>query len=350
MSLTWWNTPKLLLWHLICSFGNITKFQTMNKLILFLVLIIPGFTGINASDIRFQAQRPAIINIPAHIQSIAIIDRSGQAKSSRNIIEQGLTGEIAGEDKIASQYAIDGLIDMLQTSGRFTVVRTGKILLKDGSAKEFPAPLSWSEIDQYCAEFKVDALISLELFDSDYIIPTSMAFVSIGFRLYDPSQKIIFDQDQFRHEMAWGSQVTSVAGAINRMVEKTKAIRNVSYDAGYIYGQRIAPSWFTVVREYYRKGKHDQNLKAGARMMEVNDWEAAIELLNTTITSGKRKAQGRAAHNLAVIYEIKGDLVEAKKWAQAAWGKYNNRNSRNYSYILGERITEQEILRNQVGN
>ena len=322
----------------------------MKNLILLLVIFLSGITGSYAADIRFQAKRPSFIDVPDHIRSVAIIDRSVQAKDSRNIIEEGLTGELFGEDKIASQYAIDGLIEMLLYSERFEVVRTEKILQKEGKSNEFPSVLTWTEISALCDEFKVDAIISLELFDSDYIIPTSMVFVSVGFRFYDPAQQEIFDQNQFRHEMVWGGQVNSVAGAINRAVEKTKAIRRVSYDAGYMYGQRIAPSWFTIVREYYRKGKRNQDLRAGARMMEANDWTSAIELLTSAMESNKRKVKGRAAHNLAVIYEIKGDLPEAKKWATAAWGKYNNKGSRNYSYIIGERINEQEILKNQENN
>ncbi len=322
----------------------------MQKIIFVLLTILIVSASLKASEIRFQSRVPAIIDVPQHIQSIAIIDHSVQKEASRNILEEGLTGELFGEDKIASQYAIDGLIEMLQNSGRFKVIRTGKIMQKSGGVNEFPAPLDWLEINNLCNEFDVDAIISLELFDSDYIIPTSMVFVSVGFRLYDPREKIIFDQNQFRHDVAWGGQVNSFAGVINRVVEKTKAIREVSYDAGYIYGQRIAPSWYTIVREYYRKGKRNQDLKAGARMMEVNDWEAAIEFLNGAVASGKRKAQGRASHNLAVVYEIKGDLPEAKKWAQAAWGKYNNKDSRNYAYILGERMTEQRILESQDNN
>jgi hypothetical protein len=322
----------------------------MKKILFLIIFLLSAISDLKAAEISFNVQKPAYIDVPAHIKTISIIDRSELIKASRNVVEESLTAEFTGEDKIAAQYAIDGLIEMLQNSGRFTVLRTEKSIQKKGSSNEFPAPLGWTEIENLCTEYKVDALICLELFDSDYIIPTSMVNVSLGFRIYDPSQKLIIDQHQFSRDMDCGSQVTSIEGAINRMTEKTRAIREVSYDAGYNYGKRIAPSWHKVVREYYTKGKHDQNLKAGARMMEVNDWEAAIELLTTTIDSGKRKAQGRAAHNLAVVYEIKDDLVEAKKWAQAAWGKFNNKDSRNYAYILAERMTEQEILRNQVGN
>jgi len=322
----------------------------MKNIITLFASFLIGISNIQATDISFQARRPAIIDIPSSIQSIAIIDRSIQTKETRNVLEESVTGELFGEDKIASQYAIDGLIEMLENSGRFKVVRTAKKLKKSGSANEFPAPLAWNEIENICSEFDVDAVISLELFDSDYIIPTNMAFVSIGFRLYDPAGKQIIDQHKFRHEIGMGGHVNSVAGAINRLVEKTQAIRQVSFDAGYMYGERIAPSWYTIVRQYYRKGKRDQNLKAGARMMEVNDWEQAIRFMNSAVETGKRKAKGRAAHNLAVIYEIKGELPEAKKWSQAAWGNYNNKNSRNYAYILEDRIREVEILKAQDQN
>lgn len=322
----------------------------MKKLSIIFILLFSVILGLSASDIRFNARRPALINVPDYIKSVAIIDHSTLAKTNRNKLEAGLTGELPGEDKLASKYVIDGLIDMLNSSGRYEVIRTDVVMQKESNPEEFPQALDWMEIDKLCNKYQVDAIISLELFDSDYIIPTSMIIVKAGFRLYDPKARLIFDQNQVRQDMAWGGQVNTVAGAINRMVEKTKAIQDASYNAGYIYGKRIAPSWFQVVRQYYRKSKHDQNLKTGARMMEVNDWESAIEYLNAAVDNGKRKTKGRAAHNLAVVYEIKGDLPEAKKWAQAAWGKYGNRDSQNYAFLLGERIKEQNILEYQDGN
>ncbi len=153
----------------------------MKKTLFFLGFMMYGIITSQASDIRFQARRPSLVDVPAHIKTIAIIDRSVLPKTSRNIIEEGLTGELFGEDKIASQYALDGLIELLQNSGRFTVVRTGKTIQKEGGVNDFPVPMSWGEIEKICTEYKTDAVISLELFDSDYIIPTSVAFVSIGF-------------------------------------------------------------------------------------------------------------------------------------------------------------------------
>ena len=85
-------------------------------------------------------------------------------------------------------------------------------------------------------------------------------------------------------------------------------------------------------------------------MMEVNDWDAAIPALEEATNSRKRKVRGRAAHNLAVIYEILGDYKKAKEWAQKAWGMHRNKDSKEYTYRLNQRIREIERLEAQLEN
>ena len=86
----------------------------------------------------------------------------------------------------------------------------------------------------------------------------------------------------------------------------------------------------------------------GARMMEVNDWDRAIDALLKAVETGHFKTKGRAAHNLAVVYEILGDLDEAKRWASDAWGRFGIRKSRDYGYLLTRRINEQRLLDSQL--
>ncbi len=83
-------------------------------------------------------------------------------------------------------------------------------------------------------------------------------------------------------------------------------------------------------------------------MMEVNDWDAAKEALFQAVENGHRKTKGKAAHNLAVIFEIEGNFGEAKAWAQEAWGKYKNKDSRDYLYDLNSRIKENARVNEQM--
>ena len=319
----------------------------MVKTLRILVLSAVVFLICGAPTIKFQVLRPAPINVPNYIQSLGVIDRSSRPKTVGTVIEKVLTAELPGEGKVASQFAIDGFANYLHDSKRFVIVRSGITLTKETQANLFPEPLSWATIDSMCNKLNVDALVSLEIFNSDYIIPTNMVIVTVGFRLYDPIEKRIFDQDQIRHEFFLGMQVSSGLQAIGKLIDKDRAVKDASFQAGARYGERISPSWYYVQREYYRKPKRNSYMSMGSRMMEVNDWNAAIENLNRAVETGNRKTRGRAAHNLAVVYEILGDLEGAKNWAQSAWGMYRNKGSKNYSFILGQRMKEQRVLEYQ---
>jgi tetratricopeptide (TPR) repeat protein len=149
--------------------------------------------------------------------------------------------------------------------------------------------------------------------------------------------------------MDWDASGNSVRDAINQLVGKSSAIRDVSYKAGRLYGQRITPSWYRVTRIYYKKAKRNPDLEEGARWMEANNWENAIESLEKAVENGDRKSRGMAAHNLAVVYEILRNLENARDWAQKAWAQYENRDSKDYAYQLNRRIQEGERLKYQMG-
>ena len=150
-----------------------------------------------APDIRFQALIPALINIPNHIQTLAVINRSEAPKS---VLGKVITAELPNESKIASQAAINGFAEFLQESRRFTIQRTGRTLPKEDLPGKFPDPLPWNEVAAICEEFHADGLVALEVFNSDYIIPTNMVIVTTGFRMYDLKERRIVDQELYRHE------------------------------------------------------------------------------------------------------------------------------------------------------
>lgn len=310
--------------------------------LLFIILAAP--------TIRFNSMVPAPVDVPQKIQSIGLVDASVTDNRFRNLVEKGLSLELPGGDKVASQFALEGLFGFLNNNQRFRVVKTPKAYFNNSAKAVFPDPMAWEEIETLCETYKVDVIVSLEFFDSDYNILTHTATVHMGFRMYDPGTREIIDQHRFTHQMAFPPPQKSVAGVIVRAMEKNDAVKEVSLNMGDMYGRRLAPTWVRIVREYYKKPKRNHNLAIGARMMEANDWPSAIAYLEKAVESGNRKSRGRAAHNLAVVYEILGDYDTARTWAQQAWGVYHNKGSRNYPYQLSQRKREMEILRYQQEN
>jgi hypothetical protein len=298
-----------------------------------------------APSISFDAKVPSWIILPDHISSIAVIDRSQRDAKLVNIIEGGITGEGIGQDDIASKMCIKGIVDQLSNSDKYKVVRTNVQMKGKDNATDFAHPLHWKFIEQVCKENNTDAVLSLEYFDTDYIGNHMKA--KVGIRIYDLTTRSISDEYAFNHEIFADHRNPDFIDMVTSYMDQD-AIKNLSYEAGIIYGQRIAPYWIRVSREYYNRPKRFDNLAYGARMMEVNNWEAAIPALEEATKAKKRKVRGRAAHNLAVIYEILGDYSKAKEWAQIAWGKYENKDSKQYTYILNQRIREIEQLEAQM--
>ena len=142
----------------------------MKKSVYIFFILTGIFILLTAADITFRAMLPAVVEVPKHIETIAIIDRSVPDDNILNIIEGGLTGEGIGQDKLGTQTAIDGLNAMLQNSVKFAVIRTNEAMIgQDIISAAFPEPLPWTKIEEICKKYEADAIIALEKYDSDFI-------------------------------------------------------------------------------------------------------------------------------------------------------------------------------------
>jgi hypothetical protein len=344
----------------------------MKDFLVYLLFFTGLFYQCANPTIRFNALYPAEIDIPTDIRSVAIIDRTAPENKWLNIIEGGITGEGIGQDKVASQITLDGVSSILQNSDRYHAVRTNEVIIGSESGSTFPDPLSWEVVEQITKEYEADVVLSLETFDSDFIVTDGtrvvekknadgmmihlpefyargVASVKLGFRLYNPSERSILDQYHFTDNMDWEASGNSVYDAVHHLIGKDAAIKDVSYNAGRAYAQRITPAWYRVTRIYYKKAKKNPDLEEGARWMEANNWDNAIVSLEKALERGDQKSRGMAAHNLAVVYEILKNLENARDWAQKAWAQYENKDSKDYAYQLNLRMQDRERLKNQMG-
>lgn len=332
----------------------------MRKIYILLIPVAMIITSCGSARLSFDVLAPAPIYIPDDINTIAIVNRSLPSNKDLNLLEGILSGEGLEQDTLATKYVLDGLFEVLQSSPRFKATKTKESFVGSGIGNILPEPLSPQTVAELCSRYNADAIIALEAYDSDLIIgrvssagirllemkAQGSVTVNCGFRMYHSDRQGIIDEFMFGHETTWGSGELSILAAANAIINRKEAVRQASYDAGLIYGERIIPNWIYVSRDYYKKGNYD--LEEGARMMQLNEWDKAITALERALESGDRKSKGRAAHNLAIVYEILGDLHSANEWASVAWGRYKEKKSRSYGYILKRRMEEQELLNRQL--
>jgi hypothetical protein len=349
--------------------------KTRLSLFIFGLLTVFLFSQCRSTKhVGISSMRPADITFPTYVNTLLLVDRTQFNNSMLNIAEGVLTGEMPGADKAAAQEAITSLQSTLQSSPRFKVVRASETLQGNSVTQAFPDALSWNQVDGLCSKFKAEAIVALEIFDSNFIVTKGqrkkkktveengvkkeievdeyyaegVANTKIGIRLYDPKAKSIIDQQLLSKARTWQATGNSITDAVSKLIRKTDATFAVSRMAGQDYAYKIAPMPVQLSREYYGKGKKLKAVANGARRAEVNDWKGALTTWETSLKGAQPKDASRLCYNIAVAYEVLGDMDNAKKYAAKAYVDYGNKKAKSYSAMLSYRQQNEETAEQQM--
>lgn len=355
--------------------GSLIQFKndtTMRKIFFFLSALLTSCT----STIELQMLQPAGLYMPEHIQTIALANRSRPSKGFNNVVEGIVTGEGIGQDRRGRMRALEGLAVTLTRTPRFTVKTTGIEMEGSPAGNSYPPPLPWEEVGRICRQYGADALITMELYDSDNFISTDLrkdkkkdkdgkeyteqyyianmrTQVRVGWRLYDQRESHIIDQFSGTEEAGSDARGDTEDAAKGNLPSPEAITQDVSFAAGEIYGMRIAPVWVTITREWYTKGKGNAkaDMDRAARYARTGDWEQASRIWEAIVNNATDpKNRGRAAYNMAVANEREGRLRAALQWARRAYTDFGNKNARAYTEIIRQRIFDRERVEEQMGN
>lgn len=345
----------------------------MKQLSFYLLLVLAGSSCMRS--VSLTVLQPAQFTVPEHIAKIAVVDRSKPSNGWLNVLEGVLTGEAIGQDRRSREEAVAGLTEGLRNTPRFQVVRTGIEMTGTRAGNNMPAPLPWSEVERICREHQADAVVTIESFDSDNAVTTQRrqnktkdkngkeiitihfdsdmrTGVRMGWRMYDPKNKTIIDEfvtDDFIRSNSTGN---SERDAVSRLPAPTSVSRRVAFMGGQHYGMRIAPTYVRVSRSYYAKAKGVKSeMKQAARYAQSGSWDKAAGIWSRLYETNKKssdKVAGRAAYNMAIAAEMKGNLVVALEWAKKSWEVHGNKQARNYIYTLQNRLDDQERVGRQM--
>lgn len=319
---------------------------------------------------RIQVLRPAKVTVPQEIKKLAVLNRS--IPSEVFIIEGALTGETPVTDKDLSEQCLQSLVETLNTSDRFQVVKISESQQSaDPKSLSFGTQLSWVEVDSLCRKNDVDGLLVLEYYDTDFFIDnpagavtqviqgalqggnkeitvTGIAKTDAGFRVYYNKDKKIAYEDRYKHSKRWVERSFSVQEALSKMIRKRNALMNISQETGNQFALCVVPLYFWEDRVLL-KGK--RLFKVGERQALSKDWEGALQTWTRIYENSSRpKDRAKAAHNMAFAYEVLGELMNAQKYISKAYVEKGKSVSLEYSNIIDKRMREQEIINEQLKN
>ena len=341
-----------------------------------LIVTICFSTSCSISSVPIEILVPAEINITKQIKHVGIINRTIPAKKRKivNILEGFITGESIFSDRMGAENCVNGLAEKLNTSPRFAAVIIKGEMVRGSGTRTFPSTMNWRKVEDLCRRYNIDALISLETFDSNIHfnvkkkyktkkiksqnsgekkkvkVPKYYAHLGIdvnsGWRIYDPSAKLIVDMNTFRDRKNWRNSDYSRKDAVRGLPGKRDAINVSGYNAGVQYGIRISPTWVNMSRDFYVKG--DSGLKNAKRYVRDGDWERAINIWEKLTKNVDMKIAGRASYNLAFAYEIMGDFNKAYRWARRSYSEFGNKKAGRYMKTIRDRITDEYLLQDQL--
>ena len=342
------------------------------KMISYLFFITVLMVSCKTSELSLSVIEPAPVTLPREIKQVGVINRSMPTDETKtlDIIDKALSLEGTDLDKDGAEQCIAGLTEELMNNQRFDKVKNlNDIDFRTPKLGDiFPVPLSWDIVDKITREKGIDALFSLEYYDtetklnystgkSEVKTPLGIAIpalehranmetiVKTGWRIYCPANRMIADEfSHFQSVVYTGKGVTPLV-AVAGLVKRKDAIKEVSNKAGHDYAFRLIPFELRVMRDYFVKGT--DNFRIAQRKAQTGKWDEAGMLWEKEVSNPDPKIAGRACHNMGIINEINGDVDAALGWAQKAYEEYNIRKSLEYTRILENRLMKREILKEQ---
>ncbi len=321
-------------------------------------------------SISLQMLVPASITIPGDINKVAILNRSLPSKNNQlvNILEGFISGESILADREGSFNCIRGVEARLIESPRLKAVAIESDHYRGTGTRQFPELLDWNSVDALCKQYNVDAILSLETFDSNFDLKKRTTEqkekkegkevvtkvyhadltvnVNSGWRLYDNINRTIIDQVSFTDEKGWSEEGATSQAAVNKLPHKRNAINESGRLAGFQIANRISPNWRTERRPYYVKGNDD--FKTAKQQVKFNNWDAAAIIWKKLAENPDPVIAGRACYNLAIASEIKGNIDMAIYWAEKSMKVYHDKKARGYVDILYRRSSDAKRLEEQM--
>jgi hypothetical protein len=341
--------------------------------ILFFVTLSFLFMACSATNrLTMGVTTPAQIPLDSEVVKIGIINRSVASEKNKTIdkIDKIVSLEGLHLDKEGAENVILGLQQELERGNRFKLIQRieGHPQFEKGLGV-FPAAISWEIVEQICRENDVDVLFALEFYDTDTAVDYEVAMVRIpnnlgikavvpghrlklntiiknGWRVYDPIGHSIVDEYVSNdHVVSIGEGINPIK-ALEAIIGRKEAVMGMSSNLGINYGRFTKPERIRVARDYFVRGT--DNFKIAKRRAQTGNWDSAAELWSVELNNRKSKIAGRAYYNMAISYEINGNLDRAIEFASISYSDYGNSNALRYVNVLRNRIVEKQVLENQL--
>jgi hypothetical protein len=336
-----------------------------------LVFLLPGC--VSYSTIELDVLKPADVALPVEIASVVVVDNAYPFRPEDKGIHKIKVPRM--EYTIDSIFVEDfgmqinqSLVGSLQSKAFFDSVYIVNQPLNSPEKGEPMAQLSPIVVDSLCAKYNAQAVIELGHYEYGTVInvidiegqyyATLDARTTAYWKIHNNLSNDILDVHLQRDTIFWDGAGLTVGNAVEKLPAIRNALKEAALYAGFQYSDYVSPTWQSETRFFFKKG-HPLFYEAQIHMNR-GDWDEAGKVWYYIYENGKKKQKARAAYNLALSQEIKGNFLEATSWAyralehfQEAGGlgmnSYEHKMAKDYYIELSARLQEKKKLDKQYG-
>jgi hypothetical protein len=335
----------------------------MRRVYFFLVFLFL-VSGLSAQLKKFTVEVPMQpkVKLSDSIQSVTILNRS-LSPDFQNYYDDSLQVSFYRSnfkanriilDSLASDTLIKTLGDMLFDSYRYDVViPVERNISRFLNFNEIPDTLSRNFVKAMCELYNTDVLLVLEnlamrvnadysrrqeyIYDDYYRVHHASIDVHYlaRWRLYDPDTSLLLVNYTDVDTLYWDATEFDVNTLFANLPSVKQAAVETALFAARKFAELIAPSWVTETRYYFvlQNTEIDQSVTFAAE----GEWGKALENWLRFTETGSKSLRGRIMFNVALAYEMTGDIENALKWIGEAQKIYYREVNTLYTKTLLER-------------
>ncbi|WP_147384304.1 DUF6340 family protein [Maribellus luteus] len=339
------------------------------KFIWFLPLIL--LTAVSCSSSKYitiEIPRKARQELPERIQSLVLVNRTVDdsytdtpSDTLQNIFfKKAFDVDTVIHDLQSADTMLQALGKLLFESGRYDYVIPENRFIDHKENSFLSETMQWDEVKDLCETFQTDAVLSVDMFQTSvvtkyqresYYNPADDAFYEIAraqmavvyealFRIYDPLEEKVIMREFMRDTIYWEDGAGSARELFSHFTTVKQGLSEAGIALALDFSEKISTVWNREQRLIL--SDKDDRMTQAENLVNENDWASAMELWKKVAAESSSKAtKSKAAFNLAVGYELQGNVDEAIKWGLESYNTMFRQTT--YDYLERLKLRRQEL-------
>ncbi len=310
--------------------------------------------------------------LPDKIQSLLLVNRTVDESyedlpedSLQNIFyRKGFNTDTLIYDLQSADTLLQALGNLLFESGRYDIVIPVNRFIEHRENAFLSETMKWDEVNELCDTYNTDAVLSVDMFKTRVVaryeresfyhpgdntfyeaVKARMAVLYESlFRIYDPSEEKVLVREFLSDTIFWEDSGMSANELFQNFTSVKQALSEAGIALALDFTEKISTTWLRERRSIF--SDKNAEMKQAMALINQGDWPGALEIWESVAQQEKsRSVRSKAEFNLAVAYEISGDINKAIEWGLKSY--HTQFRQSTYDYLERLKYRKQEIEKNK---